>query len=106
MKHLCDYIRSMIYKLIMTGITVEGPAYIEGDNQSVLENKTIPYSTLNIKSQRIAYNFVREGAAGDQWRTIYVNTHDNEADLLTKQLTSGEKRKGFVRKILHHVFRT
>ena len=27
----------------------------------------------------------------------YVNTHENEADLLTKQLPSGEKRKSFVR---------
>ena len=32
--------------------------------------------------------------------------HNNEADLLTKLLPSGEKRKGFVRKLLHHIFRT
>ena len=33
-----------------------------------------------------------------------MNTHDNEADLLTKLLPSGEKRRGFVRRLLHHVF--
>ena len=37
--------------------------------------------------------------------TSYVNTHDNEADLLTKQLQPhGEKRKGFVRNLLDHIF--
>ena len=47
---------------------------------------------------------IKVGAARDEWRTTYVNTHDNEADLLTKPLPSGEKRKGFVRAVLHHIF--
>ena len=47
----------------MMGIPVEVPAYIEGDNQSILASTTIPDSTLKKKSQSIAYNFVREGAA-------------------------------------------
>ena len=83
----------------------EMPAYIEDDNQYVLANtRTIPDSTLKKKSQSIAYHFVREGVARDEWRTSYVKTHDNEADLLTKLLPSGEKRKGFIRNLLHHVF--
>mgnify|MGYP000229026469 FL=1 len=86
------------------GIPVEGPVYIQADNQSVLANTMIPDSTLKKKSQSIAYHFVREGAARDEWRTTYVNTHDNDADLLTKLLPSGDKRKGFVRNILHHIF--
>ena len=85
------------------GIPVDGPAYIEGDNQSVLVNTMIPDSTLKKKSQSIAYHFVREGSACDEWRTTYVNTHDNEADLLTKLLPSGAKRKGFVHGLLHHM---
>ena len=83
----------------------EGPVYIEGDNQSVLANTTIPDSTLKKKSQSIAYHLVREGVARDEWRTAYVSTHENEADLLTKLLPSGAKRQGFVRKVLHHIFR-
>ena len=58
----------------------------------MLANTTIPDSTLKKKSQSIAYHFVREGVARDEWRTSYVNIHDNEADLLTKQLPHGEKR--------------
>ena len=75
------------------GIPVEGPTCIYGNNQSVLANTTIPDSTLKKKSQNTAYHFVCEGVARDEWRTLYVNTHDNEADLLTKQLPHGEKGK-------------
>lgn len=103
MKHCCEYIRGLRYRLRMMGIPVMGPAYIYGDNQSVLYNTTLPDSILKKKSQSIAYHFVREGSARDEWRTAYINTHDNPADLLTKPL-SGEKREGFVNMILHHVF--
>ena len=86
-------------------IPVEGPTCIYGDNQSVLANTTIPDSTLKKKSQSITYHFVHEEVARDEWRTSYVNTHDNEADLLTKQLPHGEKRKGFVSiNLLHQIF--
>lgn len=104
MKQCCEYLRGLRYKLRMMGIPCEGPAYVFGDNQSVLANTTIPDSTLKKKSQSIAYHFVREGVARDEWRTTYVNTHQNESDLLTKMLPSGEKRKGFVRMLLHHIF--
>ena len=84
MKQCCEYIRGLRYKLRMMGIPIEGPMCIYGDNKSVLANTTIPDSTLKKKSQSIAYHFVHEGVARDEWGTSYVNTHDNEADLLTK----------------------
>jgi hypothetical protein len=105
MKQCCEYLRGLRYKLRMMGIPVEGPCYIKGDNQSVLANTTEPGSILKKKSQSIAYHFVREGVARDEWRTRYVNTHSNESDLLTKLLPSGEKRKSHVRALLHHIFR-
>jgi hypothetical protein len=104
MKQCCEYLRGLRYKLRMMGIPCEGPAYISGDNQSVLANTTIPNLTLKKKNQSICYHFVQEGVARDEWRSLYVNTHDNTAYLLTKQLPSGEKRKGFVRKLLHHIY--
>ena len=106
MRQACEYLKGLEYKLRMMGIPCEGPAYIEGDNQSVLANTTIPESALKKKSSSICYHFVREGVARDKWRTGYVNTHQNEADLLTKQLPAGDKRHNFVRNILHHVFRS
>ena len=106
MKQCCEYIRGLRYKVRVMGIPVVDPAYIYGDNQSVLANTTIPDSTLKKKSQSIAYHFVCVGLARDEWRTTYINTHDNEADLLTKLLPNGEKRRGFVMDLLHHIFRT
>jgi hypothetical protein len=91
MKQCCEYLRGLRSKLRMMGIPCVGPAFIHGDNQSVLASCGIPDSILKKKSQSIAYHFVREGAARDEWRTSYVNTHDNEADLLTKLLPSGAR---------------
>lgn len=104
MKACTEYIRGLRYKLRMMGIPCDEPAYVYGDNKSVLYNTSIPESTLKKKSQSLAYHFVREGAARDEWRTAYVNTHENPADLLTKPLPSGEKRHGFVRMMLYHLF--
>ena len=100
MKQFSEYVRGLKYKLQMMGISCEDPMFIYGKNQSVLANTTIPDSMLKKKSQSIAYHFVQEGAALDEWQTTYVNTHESEADLLTKQLPSGEKRKNFVRKTI------
>ena len=72
MKACCEYICGLRYKLRMLGIPINGPALIAGDNQSVLANTTIPDSTLKKKSQSIAYHFVREGVARDEWRTAYI----------------------------------
>ena len=88
----------------MMGMLVEGPVYIYGDNQSVLANTTIPDSTLKKKSQSIAYHFVHEGLAWDEWCMSYVNTHDNESNLLTKVLPNGAKCKWFVRNLIHHIY--
>ena len=104
MKQCCEYIRGLRYKLRMMGIPIIGHTYVYGDNQSVLFNTTIPDSTLKKKSQSIAYHFIREGVARNEWRTAYVNTNENEADLLTKVLPSSEKRRNFVRRVLHHIF--
>ena len=104
MKQCTEYLRGLRYKLRMLGIPCDGPSYVFGDNQSVLANTSIPDSTLKKKSQSIAYHFVREGCAKDEWRTAYVNTHDNPADLLTKPLPHGTKRTSFVKMILQHIF--
>ena len=104
MKQCTEYIRGLRYKLRMMGIPCQGHTYVYGDNQSVLYNTSIPESTLKKKSQSIAYHFVREGCARNEWRTAYVNTHLNPADLLTKPLAAGEKRSSFVRMIIHHLF--
>jgi hypothetical protein len=105
MKECFKYLRGLQYKLQMMGTPCVGLTYIHGDKQSILASYGIPVSILKKKSQSIAYHVVREGAARDEWGTSYVNTNENEAHLLTKSLPSGEKRKGFIGKLLHHIFR-
>ena len=100
MKQGTEYIRGLRYKLRMMGIPCTSPSFVFGDNQSVLANTTVPASQLKKKSNSISYHFVREGCARDEWRATYVNTHENPADLMTKPLTSGEKRNAFIRTML------
>ena len=104
MKQCTEYVRGLRYRLRMMGIPVEEPTYIYGDNQSVLANTKNPHSQLKKKSNSIAYHFVREGCARDEWRATYINTIYNLADLLTKSLPAGEKRTRFVKALLHHIY--
>jgi hypothetical protein len=101
MKQATEYVRGLRFKLRMMGIRVDEPAFVFGDNQSVLANTSNPASTLKKKSNAIAYHFVREGCARGEWITAYVNTHSNIADLLTKALAAGEKRWGFIHQLLY-----
>ena len=102
MKAATEYVRGLRFKLRMMGIPVEGHTYVYGDNQSVLVNSSMPHSTLKKKSNSIAFHFVREGTARDEWRVAYINTHDNPSDMLTKPLPSGEKRRKFCQMVLYH----
>ena len=102
MKKAADYIRGFRYKLRMFGIPVEEPSYMYSDNNSVLAGSIRPESTQKKKAQRIAFHFIREGCAADEWRTTYINTSENISDLMTKPL-SGEKRWQLIRMLLCHI---
>ena len=103
MKNCAEYIRGLRYKLRMMGVQALGHTYIYGDKQSVLYNTTILESTLKKKSQSLCYHFVREGVARDEWRTRYIQSVNNPADILTKPLPA-TKRQHLVRAILHHIY--
>ena len=104
MRQCCEYIRGLRYKLRMMGIPVNNPTFVMGDNQSVLWNTTVPDSTLKKKSSAVAYHFVREGVANDEWRTSYVNTKENPSDVCTKVIPNGEDRKRKIRMILYDIY--
>ena len=99
MKQAADYIWGFRYKLRMFGIPVEEPSYMYGDNQSVIAGSTRHKYTLKKKAQSIAFHFIREGFAADEWNTTYINTPENISDLMTKPL-SGEKRWRLIRILL------
>ena len=104
LKSCCEYLRGLRYKMRMMGIACDSPAFIFGDNKSVLVNSLKPFSVLKKKYVSIAYHFVREGASNDEWRVTYINTHDNISDMLTKPLPGGEKRVKLTKMILHYIY--
>ena len=106
MKHCCEYIRGLRYKIRMMGIPMTHNAFVYGDNQSVLWNTTCPDSVLKKKSNSIAYHYVREGCAADEWRTSYCRTTWNPADLLTKCLSHGDNRKRKIRFLMYDIYPT
>ena len=59
MKQVTEYLRGLGYKLCMFGIPVDEPAYVYGDNQSMLCNMSLPESTLKNKCLAISFHFVR-----------------------------------------------
>ena len=66
-KHCCESIRGLRYKIRMMGISLEYCCYVFGDKKSVLNNTTLPNSTLKKKYHSIAYHYVREDCANDEW---------------------------------------
>ena len=82
MKQCTEYVRGLKYNLRMMGISCDGPCHIFGDNQSVLNNSSNPDSRLNKKSNSIAYNFVREGVARDEWRCTYVKSKQDRKSVV------------------------
>lgn len=76
-------------------IPMDGPCYTYGDNNSVMMNSSLPDSVLHKKSNLIAYNFIREGTARDEWRCKNIPTDDNPSYLCTKPLAYGKKRVKF-----------
>ena len=77
--------------------------FVFDDNQSVLANVSRPHLILKKKSSSIAYLFVREGVAKDEWRITYLNTHLNPSDMVTKSLPGGERRTLFTSYFLHYL---
>ena len=54
MRHACEYVKGLRYKIRMMGIPMEHCGFIYGDNKSVLYNSSLPESTIKKKSHSIA----------------------------------------------------
>lgn len=70
----------------MLGVGVEGSSFLFGENMSVVQNTSIPSSTLNKKHCAIAYHKVREAIAAGIVKIAYVPSEENIADIFTKPL--------------------
>jgi hypothetical protein len=74
------------YTLRMLGVPLDGPAWMFGDNKSVITSATIPHSSLNKRHNALAYHRVREAISAKVMYFIYVPSEKNAADIFTKFL--------------------
>jgi hypothetical protein len=97
-----EQIEALRYKLRMIGVPILGPTNVLCDNKSVVDNSTLPHSTLKKKHNSICYHRVREAVAAKIIRIAHIPTGQNLADMLTKPL-GGCKLHEFCKKILYHM---
>ena len=86
MRIAVDLIEGLRYKLRMFGVPIDGPANVLSDNMAVIQNSTIPSSTIKKKHNAICYHRVREAVASGIIRIAKIDTKENLADLFTKPL--------------------
>jgi hypothetical protein len=70
----------------MMGIPLDGPAWLFGDNSSVIASSTIPHSNLNKRHNALSYHRVREAIATGILYFIHMDGKYNPSDILTKFL--------------------
>ena len=81
-----EQIIDLRYTLRMFGVPLDGPAWLFGDNQSVVTSSTIPHSTLSKRWNALSYHRVREAVAAGYLRFHFIDSKQNPADILTKPL--------------------
>ena len=91
MKQVTEYVLGLRYKLILIGLSCDETIHVYGDNHSASSNTSAPTYQLKNKSNSIAYHFLCEGVARDEWLTTYVNMHNNTSGLVARYFPSGEK---------------
>ena len=87
----------------MMGILIVGPTYTYGDNTSTIHNTQCPDSTLKKKSNSICYHAICEAVAMQEILTRHVKKHTNPADLLTKVVSGGTKRRNLTQMYLYDI---
>ena len=87
------------YTLRSFGVPLDGPAWLFGDNKSVVTSSTIPHSTLGKRWNALSYHRVCEAIAGGWLRFEHIPGTENPADVLTKSLAWATMRQ-FVEPLL------
>ena len=82
-----EQIMDLRYTIRMMGIPLDGPAWLFGDNSSVIISSNIPASTLNKRHNALSYHRVREAIATGVINFIHIPGKQNPSDILTKFLS-------------------
>ncbi len=74
------------YVLRMLGVQMDGPSYLFGDNQAVVNSAVIPEYNLKKRHNALCYHRVREAVAAGIIQCYHIDGKSNPADVLTKFL--------------------
>ena len=85
-------IEGLRYKLHMSGVTIDGPADVFRDNQSVVTNVSIPSSVLNKKCNYICYHRFREAHTAGTIRAGWISGKYNKSDIGMKTTIPTNRR--------------
>ena len=80
---LCITLRDM-------GVSIDGPAWMLEDNQSVITSSTLPHSVLSKHHNALAYHQVCAAVAAGFLYFCHVSGKENLADIMTKFLSHTE----------------
>ena len=86
-----EYIVSLRYKLRMFGIRIDGPATVFCDIKTCVDCSSKMEATLNKKHSSLAYHAVMNTVATGIMRVAWIESSENLADPLTKQLTASQR---------------
>ena len=99
-----EYIQGLRYNLRMMGVPISGPAYVYGDNMSVINNTSRPESVLRKESNSICYHAVRESVTMGKIIMVHVRSEENLADLCTKIIPGGGTWCYLVSNVLYNIY--
>ena len=77
----------------MFGFPIEGPTWMLGDNQSVVNSASLVERKLNKKHNAICFHAVREAVAAKWLMVGWEPTGSNIADIFTKVLNDETSAK-------------
>jgi hypothetical protein len=70
----------------MFGAPVDGPAWLFGDNESVVTSSTVLHSPLGKRHNALSYHLVRGAIASKVMIFLHIDGKQNVSDCLTKML--------------------
>ena len=93
MRTAIEEAKSLRFMLRCLGIPLAGPAMLYGANLGVIQNAQMPEADLKKKHVALSYHVVREAVASGVCAPMWMDTHSNHADILTKQNGQGRTRR-------------
>jgi hypothetical protein len=101
MNNRIETTRGLRYKLIIIGVNIDGPAYVYGENMSMVHRNQRLESVMTKKSNTICYHAVQESAAMRESIIVQFPSVNNPADICTKVVPGGHKRDHLIGLLLH-----